>query len=171
MSFSGSTVMNSGCTHRPSGRAGPSLRDGLQVGRADVGAVGEAEIDQHQLAAEVGVGAWLCRCGRPARTGHRPARGSTSARPSTRRRSAAAARAREQPAAGGNHDAAGKAQSEETRAHRRYALKVRRLPVEVWITPFGICARASSMKLRPLQCIGMSTSGSSFLISAMICLR
>ena len=52
----------------------------------------------------------------------------------------------------------------------RYALKVRRLPVEVWMTLSGIWARASSMKLSPLQCIGMSTSGSSFLISAITCL-
>jgi hypothetical protein len=36
----------------------------------------------------------------------------------------------------------------------RYALKVRRLPVEVMMTLSGICAR-------PLQCIGTMTSGSS----------
>ena len=33
--------------------------DVLQIGRADVRAIGEAEIDQHQLAAEVRVGAGL----------------------------------------------------------------------------------------------------------------
>ena len=79
---------------------------------------------------------------------------------------------REQPAAGGNRDAAGEAQMRgDACSPARYALKVRRLPVEVWMTLFGIWARASSMKLSPLQCIGMSTSGSSFLISAMTCLR
>ncbi len=56
----------------------------------------------------------------------------------------------------------------ETRPH---ALKVSLLPVDVLITLSGICARASSRKFRPLQCIGMITSGSSFLISATTCLR
>ena len=57
MSRSGSTVMKTGCTNSP---ACPSLIHGKchlqQVGRADVRAKGEAEIDQHQLAAEVRVG-------------------------------------------------------------------------------------------------------------------
>src|SRR5437763_120004 len=53
----------------------------------------------------------------------------------------------------------------------RHAPKVRRLPVVVTITFAGICARASATKFRPLQCIGISTSGSSFLISETTCVR
>ena len=52
-----------------------------------------------------------------------------------------------------------------------YALKINLLPVDVLMTLPGICARASSRKFSPLQCIGISTSGSSFLTSATTSLR
>jgi len=52
-----------------------------------------------------------------------------------------------------------------------HALKISLLPVDVLMTLPGICARASSRKFSPLQCIGMSTSGSSFFTSATTSLR
>ena len=51
--------MNSGCTNSPC-RAEfiNGGRNGLQIGRADVGAIGVAEIDQQQFATKIGVGTW-----------------------------------------------------------------------------------------------------------------
>ena len=49
--------------------------------------------------------------------------------------------------------------------------KERRLPVVVTSTLSPICAVASWTKFSPLQCIGISTSGSSALISPTTCLR
>ena len=53
-----------------------------------------------------------------------------------------------------------------TQPDRRHAPMVRRTPVVETRSLSGICARTTRAKLSPLQCIGITTSGSSFLISA-----
>lgn len=52
---------------------------------------------------------------------------------------------------------------------RIYTPKVKRLPVFQSISRSGISARILAMKLRPVQCIGITTSGASAFISEIVC--
>jgi hypothetical protein len=49
-----------------------------------------------------------------------------------------------------------------------YIPKVKRLPVFQSIRQSGISARILAMKLRPVQCIGITTSGASSFNSAIV---
>ena len=147
--------------------------DRQQIGRADVGTEGEAEIDQHQLAAKIGIGARLAgvidqlertadrllaphhrvhhfagralaRLLREQRRRRSPDNASSEPRSGT----VAAPRARNRSGAEGHAAAGGRDQYRS-----------------------GICCRIAGMKLLPLQCMGITTSGSSFLISATTWLR
>ena len=150
--------------HRVAAR--PKLVDRLpdrhQVGRADVRTEGEAEIDQHQLAAEIGVGARLAgvideregaadRLLAPHHRVHQLAGAAFALR-------VRHGRCTEQPPRPGP--------SRQARRLFAHAPIVKRTPVVETRSLSGICARTARAKLSPLQCIGITTSGSSFLISA-----
>ena len=158
-----------------SAEAVQSEADGLQVGRTDIRAIGEAEIDEQQLAPEIRVGA------RPPvmiNESERPA--DRLAVPHHRIHQLGGGALRLRAPRRGQHrtrqEQCRQPEDQGLACHNaspewRQALKMSRLPVEVWMTLSGICARASRRKFSPLQCIGMSTSGSSFLISPMTSLR
>src|ERR1043166_1287316 len=132
----------------------------LQVSRADIGAIGESEIDQHQLAAKVLVGTRLAHV------------------IDERERAADRLAIPHQDVHGFRRRAwlsgAGKSEARDQQNSGReppHAAKVMPQPVVDTSTLLRICARASATKFSPLQCIGMSTSGSSFLISETTCVR
>ncbi len=137
------------------------LPDRHQIGRADVGTEAEAEIDEHQLAAEIGVGTRLA--------------GVIDERERTTDRLLAPHHCVHQLAGAAfalcmRHGRCKEQRRGQDRAGRhptfRHAPMIRRTPVVETRSLSGICARTARAKLSPLQCIGITTSGSSFLISA-----
>ena len=64
---------------------------------------------------------------------------------------------------------AGRGVSDPIRLIEAYTPNVKRLPVFQSTSCSGISARTRAMKFRPVQCIGMTTSGASPFSSAIVC--